>query len=119
MWLTLDHPELRPHLDAAVSIALAVMRAPFWREAQSASERHVEVPFAVRLEAGERGPDGTAVERPTVLHGVIDLVHTSGTGWQVRDYKTGAMSAEEMAQRYGPQLEAYRTTWTRLATEGD
>jgi ATP-dependent exoDNAse (exonuclease V) beta subunit len=115
LWLTLDHPHLRAHLDEAVAIALAVTRAPFWRAAQEATERHVEVPFALRLDVGESGPDGSPVERPTVLHGVIDLVHRAGDGWQVRDYKTGALSAEDMERRYGPQLAAYRTAWTRLA----
>ncbi len=114
LWLTLDHPELRPHLEAAVEIALAVTRATFWREAREATDRHVEVPFAIRLNPGEPGPDGQPVDRPTVLHGVIDLVHASGRGWQVRDYKTGAMPVDEMSRRYGPQLEIYRAAWTTL-----
>jgi ATP-dependent exoDNAse (exonuclease V) beta subunit len=118
LWLTLDHLELRPHVDAAVEIATAVTRAPFWREAQQAAERHVEVPFAIRLDAGERGPDGAAVDRPTVLHGVIDLVHSSDTGWQVRDYKTGALPPEMMVEKYGPQLAAYRDAWRRVAAKG-
>jgi ATP-dependent exoDNAse (exonuclease V) beta subunit len=115
LWLTIDHPELRPHVDAAVAIALEVTKADFWREAQQATERHVEVPFAIRLAAGERGPDGMTVERTTVLHGVIDLVHTSGDGWRVRDYKTGALPPAEMAEKYGVQLATYLDAWTRIA----
>jgi ATP-dependent helicase/nuclease subunit A len=116
-WLTLEHPELRPHLDAAAAIAVAVTRAPFWREALEARERHVEVPFAIRLAEGERGPDGAPVERPTVLHGVIDLVHSSREGWQVRDYKAGALPPDVMAEKYRPQLAAYLEAWTRVAGE--
>ena len=114
-WLTIETPELRPHVAAAVAIARSVTAAPFWREALEAEERHVEVPFAVRLEAGERGPDGVVLERPLVLHGVIDLVHSSPSGWQVRDYKTGAMPPEMMTEKYGPQLAAYVDAWRRVA----
>jgi ATP-dependent helicase/nuclease subunit A len=115
LWLTIDHPELRPHVDTAVAIALEVAKADFWSEAQKAGERHVEVPFAIRIDPGEPGLDGVPVECPTVLNGVIDLVHTSGEGWRVRDYKTGALPPSEMATKYGVQLAAYLDAWTRVA----
>jgi ATP-dependent exoDNAse (exonuclease V) beta subunit len=113
-WLAVEKPDLQPHLDEAVAIALAVTKAPFWRDALDTSRHYVEVPFAFRLDPGEAGPGGEPVTVPTVLHGVIDLVHESGRGWQVRDYKTGALPVEEMERRYGPQLAIYRDAWTRI-----
>jgi ATP-dependent exoDNAse (exonuclease V) beta subunit len=111
-WLVVERDELRDHVAEAVAIVIAAMRAPFWREAQ-AGEHHVEVPFAVRLDVGEEAPGGERVEVPTILRGVIDLVHTAAGGWQVRDYKTGALDAQSLMTKYGRQLETYRWVWER------
>jgi ATP-dependent helicase/nuclease subunit A len=111
-WLAIERPELREHVGAAVEIALAATRAPFWREARTA-EHHVEVPFAVRLAPGEAPPGGEPVTVPTLLRGVIDLVHTTADGWAVRDYKTGTLDAETLKAKYGRQIETYRWVWGR------
>jgi ATP-dependent exoDNAse (exonuclease V) beta subunit len=116
-WLIVDHGELGEHVEAAVAIVLAARRDPFWREAQS-GEHHVEVPFAVRLDVGDEVPGGEPVEVPTIVRGVIDLVHASAGGWQVRDYKTGALDPQALMAKYARQIEAYRWVWARWGAGG-
>ena len=48
-----------------------VMDSEFWRRAQSAVERQVEAPFAVRVGDGET---------TTILHGVVDLAFRQAEG---------------------------------------
>jgi ATP-dependent helicase/nuclease subunit A len=92
MWLTIDEPQLRDSLDAAVDTVVRVARAEFW-EAARAGEHSEETPFMVSDEAG------------TLTSGVVDLLFKSETGWQIRDYKTD-VSLDVHA--YEGQLQAYR-----------
>jgi hypothetical protein len=64
-WFAFDKTELRGVIPEALDTVERVMAAEFWQEAQSADERAVEVPFAVRV--------ATAGAPPKLLHGVIDL----------------------------------------------
>lgn len=123
-WLTVERPELRPVVPDAVALAEAVSRAPFWAEARAADEVHVEVPFAVRLETGASAPGIPAVQRPTVLHGVIDLACRAADGWQILDYKTDRLAGladrdldAELVRRYGAQLGQYTFAWQRVGGE--
>ena len=48
LWLTVEFPDLRPHIGTAVDVVDHVSKAAFWQQARSASECHVEVPFAIQ-----------------------------------------------------------------------
>jgi ATP-dependent helicase/nuclease subunit A len=114
-WLTVETPELRPVVPAALDLVEQVSRAPFWDEARGGGQVLVEVPFAVRIPAGQSvGPVGP-VPRPTVLRGVIDLVYRSADGWRILDYKTDLATGR--LERHAPQLAAYRSAWERVTSE--
>jgi ATP-dependent helicase/nuclease subunit A len=118
-WLTEETPDLRPFIPGALDLVEAMSKAPFWQEARAAGQVHVEVPFAVRVEAGTRVGDGEPAQVPTVLHGVIDLVHRAADGWRILDYKTDHAIAAEQAllDRHGTQLAHYRAAWERVTGE--
>ncbi len=84
-----------------------VMAADFWQRALAAEERHVEVPFAARI-------DGAGGAPPTILHGVIDLAFRGPEGWELIDYKTDQEEIARLADRYAPQVRAYAEHWGRL-----
>jgi len=118
-WLTVESNELRPVIPNALDLVEAVARAPFWEEARAGGEVHAEVPFAVRVQAGESLGSFSAAEVPAVLHGVIDLVFRGAGGWRILDYKTdlAAAAGESLAARHAPQLAQYRAAWERITGE--
>jgi ATP-dependent exoDNAse (exonuclease V) beta subunit len=91
MWLTVEEPQLRAVIDDAIETVQRVAKAEFWAQAQ-AGEHAEEAPFAI-------------LEGPALTSGVIDLLFDSGTGWQVRDYKTDLTLD---AAVHAKQLEIYR-----------
>jgi ATP-dependent helicase/nuclease subunit A len=110
-WFAFDKTELRGVIPEALDTVERVMAAEFWQEAQSADERAVEVPFAVRV--------ATAGAPPKLLHGVIDLAFKTATGWTLIDYKTDQLGGgvDQLAARYAPQIRAYAEHWsTQLDT---
>jgi ATP-dependent helicase/nuclease subunit A len=107
IWLTVEEPQLRRVIDQALDTVESVARAEFWNEAREASERHEEVPFAVRKTTGSV---------PMVVTGTIDLVHRRGDGWRVLDYKTDVELGDVVAQsQYARQLEDYSAAWERIS----
>jgi ATP-dependent exoDNAse (exonuclease V) beta subunit len=105
-WLTVDSTDLRPLLPAALDVVERVVAAGFFREARQADASEAEVPFAV-LQAGDDGP--------TVIRGVIDLVHSAAGGWRIIDYKTDqAGDPAALLVRHGGQLRAYLDAFARL-----
>ena len=112
LWLTVEHEDIRPFISEALDWVDDVRRLPFWQEARSGAEVHVEVPFAVRLPATE--------SVPTVLRGVVDLVYLTDDGWRILDYKSDQIDGladvdAELLARYGPQLQQYLFAWGRFA----
>ena len=115
-WLTIETPELRAHIPQAVAVAEQVAGAPFWAEAREHGEVHVEVPFTRiatpdDLETLSSGDAGV----PTVLRGVIDLVHRAGDGWRVVDYKTDQARAADLGAKYAAQVSVYAHAWREAA----
>lgn len=109
VWLTVDEPQLRTVIDEALDTAQDVTLATFWSEAKASSECHEEVPFAVLDTQGGL---------PTVLNGVIDLVHNSDSGWKIIDYKTDKeTAAESLCANYDAQILQYERAWTRFVSE--
>jgi ATP-dependent helicase/nuclease subunit A len=94
MWLSVEEPQLRAVLDAALDTVERVRHADFWKRAEGA-EHAVEVPFVV-----------ASVERHLTT-GVIDLIHRGERGWTITDYKTDVESSPERAAAYALQLESY------------
>jgi ATP-dependent helicase/nuclease subunit A len=95
MWLTVEHPQLRPALEIALETVQRVSQAAFWKEAQAA-ERSVETPFTVSLASG------------AILNGIIDLAYKSGTTWSVIDYKSDVSLGASVPAAYQYQLDQYR-----------
>ena len=108
LWLTVEEPQLRVVIDQALDTVQAVAAGAFWAEAKAAAECYEEVPFAVRDQT-----DGV----PTVLTGVMDLVHRTAEGWQVVDYKTDRDGAAGLPAKYAEQIEAYEAAWRRFVAE--
>jgi len=100
----------------------AIIRSPFWLRAMRASRRFYEVPFSVRIGAGEAGyeelaaaigpvpaaggrPVIPAAGAPILLSGAVDLVFEEEDGWVIADYKTDRLpraldgAAEEDRER--------------------
>ena len=135
LWLTVEHEEIRPFISEALDWVDDVRRLPFWQEARTGAEVHVEVPFAVRLSAEEReagvpstrspgasapGSPKAQPSIPTVLRGVIDLAYLAGDGWRILDYKSDQIDGladvdAELLARYAPQLQQYLFAWGRVA----
>lgn len=105
-WLTFGNPELRQVIPEALETVERVMASDFWDRALTAEERHVEVPFAVRLT-----PEGAG---PRILHGIIDLALRFPTGWDLTDYKTDQLAIDALAERYGDQVGEYGRHWAGL-----
>jgi ATP-dependent helicase/nuclease subunit A len=109
LWLTVEEPDLRPHIDQAVATVGHVSRAGFWTAARASAEVHEEAPFAVADRVGDQ---------PGVLLGVLDLVYRDAAagGWRIVDYKTDVSGAvTDLAARYSGQMRAYEEAWSALA----
>ncbi len=108
-WLTVEEPRLRPMIDQAVDVALAVVSSGELASARASAECHEEVPFAVR--------DASGIV-PRVVTGAIDLVHRrTATEWQLIDYKTDVgLDAAAAAAKYAAQVKSYTDAWRRLAS---
>jgi ATP-dependent helicase/nuclease subunit A len=122
----------------------AVVRSGFWLRAMRAERRLFEVPFSIRVRAGEAGYGELAARvgsvpvaggRPVVLRsgapiflsGAIDLLFRE-SGWVLADFKTdrppraltGAGEREirafldSLLAYYRPQVELYTRFWAEL-----
>ena len=108
VWLTVEEPQLRVVIDEALDTVQAVATGAFWADAKAAAECHEEAPFAVRHDVNGL---------PTVLTGVIDLVHRTPEGWQVVDYKTDRDGAESLPAKYAEQIAQYEAAWRTFVPE--
>jgi ATP-dependent helicase/nuclease subunit A len=107
MWLTVEEPQLRVVIGEALDTVQAVASSAFWAEAKASPECHEEAPFSV-LDNREGVP--------TVLTGVIDLVHRTGAGWKIVDYKTDRDPAA-LPAKYSGQIAEYEHAWRRFVRE--
>jgi ATP-dependent exoDNAse (exonuclease V) beta subunit len=108
VWLTVEEPQLRAVINEALDTVQAVASGAFWTEAKASSECHEEAPFSV-LDDREGGP--------MLLTGVIDLVHRTGDGWKIVDYKTDTGGVGSLSEKYAAQIAAYERAWRRLVPE--
>lgn len=108
MWLTVEESQLRSVIELALDTVQAVAAGEFWAEAKTSLECHEEVPFTV-LDSR----DGL----PSVLTGVIDLVHRSGREWKIVDYKTDRDGEAGLSAKYAGQVAAYIRAWRRFVPE--
>ena len=107
LWLTVEEPQLRAVIDDALDTVQAVAADTFWAEAKASRECHEEAPFSVLQER-----DGI----PTVLTGVVDLVHRTLDGWKIVDYKTDR-DAAALPVKYAGQIAEYERAWRRFVPE--
>jgi ATP-dependent exoDNAse (exonuclease V) beta subunit len=108
-WLTVENAELRGVVPEALGLIEGVRASAMWQQAQTAEERHVEVPFAVT----QPGADG----RPIVVNGVIDLALKTADGWCIVDHKTDQLTSpdgRELVEKYAVQLNGYAEAWKKI-----
>jgi ATP-dependent helicase/nuclease subunit A len=108
MWLSVEELQLRAVIDEALDTVQAVASGEFWDEAKFSPECHEEAPFSV-LDDREG--------LPTVLSGVIDLVHRTGDGWKIVDYKTDRDGGGELLAKHAGQIAEYERAWRRFVPE--
>ena len=53
---------------------------------------------------------------PTRLQakGIVDLILRTPEGWRIIDYKTDALSIDQIVQQYREQLQAYARIWEKI-----
>jgi ATP-dependent exoDNAse (exonuclease V) beta subunit len=107
MWLTVEEPQLRAVIDEALDTVQAFASGESWAEAKASRECHEEAPFSVLDDRAGA---------PTVLSGVIDLVHRTGDGWRIVDYKTDR-DAAVLPAKYAGQIAEYERAWRRFVPE--
>jgi len=107
-WLSRSDANLQLFLSTAVETVEQFRASDLWQPAQQSSERLTEVPVAI-LESAANQP-------PTILHGIVDLLLKSTSGWEIVDYKTDALDAETVRERYEGQVLRYKKVW-ELVTE--
>ncbi|NNE69562.1 MAG: UvrD-helicase domain-containing protein, partial [Rhodothermales bacterium] len=91
----------------ATRAAAAFTTSSLWTALQDADEVHAELPYTFALE--QEG------ELESIHAGVIDLAYRVGEEWCVVDFKTDALSTEDLAEKHGGQLEEYAAALSRLA----
>jgi ATP-dependent helicase/nuclease subunit A len=109
--------EERPEVEREeiARLADAVRRSPLWERARKARRRLPEVPFALEVAREELG----LAEGPerVLLHGAIDLAFEEEDGWVLIDYKSDAVTPENLeglVAFYSPQVTLYRRNWEKL-----
>ncbi|MFT4606120.1 MAG: ATP-dependent helicase/nuclease subunit A [Rhodothermales bacterium] len=105
---TIQTAERAVRTKEATRAAAAFTTSAMWEAVQSADEVHAELPYTFAEPAA-----GDAL---TAVHaGVIDLAYRVGDVWHVVDYKTDALSLEDLALKHGSQVGEYAEALTRLA----
>jgi len=98
------------------ALVTAIIRSDFWMRAMAAKQRYFEIPFSVRVEAGDpyyaeltkaaplvalagHRPVAVVDDAPIFLSGAVDLLFEEEDGWVIADYKTdrlpGVLSGED------------------------
>ena len=106
------------------ALGASIARTEFWARAMAAGRKHFEVPFSVRVEAGD--PDHAALlsggplfaraggkpvdvvpGAPVFLSGAIDLVFREADGWVVADYKSDRITEEGLGRGAAAAKQAF------------
>jgi len=101
--------------EAILELLTSILVSELWRRVLTSTERHAEVPFALRLEGEEIG----AAKGATLLQGTIDLVFRENGRWVIVDYKTDHIvgDLQPYIDYYAPQVRLYARAWHRLSGE--
>jgi ATP-dependent helicase/nuclease subunit A len=104
--------------ETVLSILGEITESEFWKEAQSAEQKFVEVPFSLKVVPSDLGLSGDVGEY-VILSGTIDLVYKTNDGWKIIDYKTDDVSDNvgEFVRYYAPQIKAYSRFWQEITGE--
>jgi ATP-dependent helicase/nuclease subunit A len=101
--------------DRLVSLIREILASEFWARAMAAQRKFFEIPFAVKVEAGDpdhadltsragmvsmagKKPVATAEKAPLFLSGAIDLAFLESDGWVIADYKTDRIDEDGLAR---------------------
>jgi len=106
------------------ALVSAIVRTEFWRRAMAAERKHFEIPFSVRIAAGDpdhaaisggasllalggRKPVAVAAGAPIFLAGAIDLAFREADGWVIADYKSDKVSDAALASGFEEAKKAF------------
>jgi ATP-dependent helicase/nuclease subunit A len=108
-WHVADDSVLAGYIPAALDTVEKVRASDFWQQVTTAEERLTEVPIGTQW-------DDKAPSR-LLARGIIDLVLRTREGWRIIDYKTDALSIDQLVLEYRQQLRAYARIWERITNE--
>jgi ATP-dependent helicase/nuclease subunit A len=117
--------EYNGFMDRRGEIYLIVERfqqSQLWQRIQQAKEVYTEVPFSIKIEAGDTLHDQFQKDQmPILFSGVIDLVIKERKGWSIVDYKTDQVEDKNdlsiLSKKYGEQVRQYCLVWKELTGE--
>jgi ATP-dependent helicase/nuclease subunit A len=105
-WYAAGDSTLTGYIPEALATVEKVRASEFWQRVAAAEERLAEVPV---------GAPWDGQDPPRVLaKGIIDLVLRTPQGWHIIDYKTDALSVDQLVQDYREQLRAYARIWEKI-----
>jgi ATP-dependent exoDNAse (exonuclease V) beta subunit len=105
-WHAADDSVLVGYIPAALDTVEKVRASDFWQQVTTAEERLTEAPVGAPW-------DGQMPSR-LLAKGIIDLVVLTPQGWRIIDYKTDALSVDQLVQEYREQLGAYARIWEKV-----
>ena len=109
-WHVADDSVLAGYIPAALDTVEKVRASDFWQQVTTAEERLTEVPIGTPW-------DNKAPSR-LLARGIIDLVMRAAEGWNIIDYKTDALSMDQLVLEYREQLRAYARIWEKVTGRG-
>lgn len=95
-------------LEAVLACMYGFLTGPVWQQVLEADDVLAEVSFTTSV------PRNDVTD---VISGTADLALRNGKAWTLVDYKTDAVSAEELLDRYRGQIQTYVRCWNRMFTD--
>jgi ATP-dependent helicase/nuclease subunit A len=106
-WHAADDSVVAGYIPAALDTVEKVRASDFWQQVTTAEERLTEVPVGA--------PWDVQMPPRLLAKGIIDLIMRTPQGWRIIDYKTDALSVDQLVLEYCEQLRAYARIWERIS----
>jgi ATP-dependent exoDNAse (exonuclease V) beta subunit len=104
-WYAGGDSTITEYIPPALATVEMVRTSEFWQRVAAAEERLTEVPV---------GAPWDGQKARVLAKGIIDLVLRTPQGWHIIDYKTDALSVDQLVQDYRDQLQAYVRIWEKI-----
>jgi ATP-dependent helicase/nuclease subunit A len=102
-WYCGDDAKLAGQVPEALDTVEKVRGSGFWRQVEAAEGRLTEVPVGA--------PWDNQTPSRQLARGIIDLAFRAPEGWRIIDYKTDALSIDQLVLEYREQLRGYASIW--------